>query len=95
MIYKIIITLKNSGKTLETFVEKGNIDETCDAVQKKDDKEWLKIAGFNGHPLRVPKTLLVRSEEIGGVEIMQADDWFVAKAEEFKDSLESRKKTDG
>lgn len=94
MIYKITITLKTSGKTIETFMER-SIDEICGIVQKKDDKEWLKIAGFNGHPLRAPKTILVLSEEVGGVEIMQADDWFVTKAEEFQNSLESQKKTDG
>ena len=88
MIYKVSVTLKSNGKVLETFV-----DKPFEISQTMCRTEWLIVEGFNGHPLRVEKTIAVRSEEVAGIEVEQADDWMIEKAKDFKDSLKAEPKT--
>jgi len=91
MIYKILITLKDSGKVVEILVEKTEDNEVLEISQTTCHIEWLVIKGFTAHPLKVNKTIGIRSREIAGIEMEEAEDWFVKSAENFKQSLDEIK----
>lgn len=91
MIYKILITLKDSGKVIEIFVEQTEDNKIFEISQTMSHIEWLIIKGFDTHPLKVNKTVGVRWKEIAGIEIMQADNWFAESGEKFHHSLNEKK----
>jgi len=92
MIYKISITLKNSGKVIEILVEQTD-SEVFEIDQTMSDTEWLIIKGFDAHPLKVSKVVGIRWREIAGVEMMQADDWLAESANNFNKSLKDENKS--
>ena len=93
MIYKISITLKNSGKVIEVLVEQTENNEVFEIDQTMSDTEWLIIKGFDAHPLKVSKVVGIRWREIAGVEMMQADDWLAESANNFNKSLKDENKS--
>lgn len=88
MIYKILVTLKNSGRVIEIFVEKTKDNKVFEINDTMSYTEWLIIKGFDAHPLKVNKTIGVRWKEIGGIEIMEAEDWLAESAKNFHESLD-------
>lgn len=84
MSLKIIITLKNSGKSIELFY---NGEMTPEDVKPLDENKWFIRSGFELHPFRIPKVIILRSEEIAGVEISQSEDWTCESAKQFNESL--------
>lgn len=87
MIYKISITLKSSGKVIEILVEQIEDSEVFEINQTMSDTEWLIIKGFDAHPLKVKKEIGIRWREIGGIEMMEAEDWLAESANDFNKSL--------
>ena len=92
MIYKISITLKNSGKVIEILVDKTEEAVIFALNQEMSDTEWLIMKGFDAHPLKVKKEIGIRWKEIGGIEMTEAEDWLVESANDFNESLKSENK---
>lgn len=92
MIYKILITLKDCGKTIEILVEKIGDNKVFEISETMGRVEWLVIKGFEAHPLKVDKEIAVRWEEIAGIEILQVNEqWFVDSAKDFTETLDENK----
>lgn len=93
MIYKISITLKNSGKIMVVFVEKTKDNEIFEINETMCRAEWLIIKGFDRNPLRVSKELAARRGEIAGIEIIQDASWDAETVENFRHPLKSEEST--
>lgn len=93
MVYKILITLKNSGKVIEVFVEGTKDEEIFKISQMMSHTEWLIIKGFEIHPLKVNKIIGVRWREVAGIEMTQVDDWFAESEKNFNESLKDENKS--
>lgn len=85
MSTKLTITLKNSGKTIELYIE-GAIRQ-ADMSSPDQEGKWFIRNGFELHPFKSPKVIVLRSDEIAGIEITQSDDWTANGAKAFKESL--------
>jgi len=91
MIYKVLVTLKDSGKVIEILVEKTESNEVFEINQTMDHIVWFIVEGFEAHPLKVNKTVGIRWKEIAGIEMTEAENWFAKSAENFKKSLDENK----
>lgn len=82
MFTKISITLKISGKVIEVFTE-GEYDRE----KLLHHGEWVTVEGYELHPFKSPKTVIIDKESIGAIELQIAEDWTAESAKEFKNSL--------